>query len=116
MDTGQSRGQREGLGVLGGWREAAEQGSGPALMLPSAEEVEVVSHVPVTLERPFIPGLGSWPCPLPPPPPPALLTFFFFNCLVPIWRLTGTVSSSSRWSKRQPQLLFMRTRPPMRVL
>lgn len=83
MDTGQSRGQREGLGVLGDWREAAEQGSGPALMLPSAEEVEVVSHVPVTLERPFIPGLGSWPCPLPPPPPPALLTFFFLIAWFP---------------------------------
>lgn len=30
MDTGQSGGQREGLEVLGGWREDAEKGSGPA--------------------------------------------------------------------------------------
>lgn len=77
MDTGQGRGRREGLVVLGGWRGGTEQGSGPALMLPCVEEVGVVSHVPVTLWRPFIPGLGSWPCPLPPPPAPALLLTFF---------------------------------------
>lgn len=51
----------------------------------------MVSRFPVTLWRPFILGLGSWPCPIPPPAGPSL--DIFKNCFVPIPRLSGTTSS-----------------------
>ena len=46
-------------GILGGWREDAEKGSGPAWMSPvwrSGEDVLLPCHS----WRPFISGLSSW--------------------------------------------------------
>lgn len=62
-------------------------------------------HFPVTWWRPFIPGLGCWPCPRPSP------DIFLIAYLAPIQDSPIPFPPSPLWPEKRPQSV-MGTRPP----